>query len=140
MGFEHRVTARFHEVDRAGIVFFGRAFEYAHVCFEEMLHAAFGRGPALFEGLPFGLPLVHAEADYAAPIRQADRLVVRLVVDRLTARSVTFAYDIVGEDDGVHRVTVRLKHAFIELPAFVPCEAPEAFGAGLKRLQLLPDG
>ena len=42
MAFEYGLTARFHEVDRVGIVFFGRAYEYAHICFEEVLTAAFG--------------------------------------------------------------------------------------------------
>jgi YbgC/YbaW family acyl-CoA thioester hydrolase len=139
MAFEHRVTARFHEVDRAGIVFFGRAFEYAHVCFEEMLAAAFGEVATVFDRHGFGMPLVHAEADYSAPTRQGDRLIVRLTVERASERSVTFAYAIVGED-GRLRVTVRLVHAFVDFADFRKLPMPAAFREGLRRLDLLPDG
>jgi hypothetical protein len=37
--FVHHHTARFFEIDRAGIVFFGRIFEFCHEAFEELLLA-----------------------------------------------------------------------------------------------------
>ncbi|MDP6943925.1 MAG: polyprenyl synthetase family protein [Myxococcota bacterium] len=36
MSFEHRLTVRFYEVDRAGIAFFGRVFEYCHAAYEAL--------------------------------------------------------------------------------------------------------
>lgn len=137
MAFEYVLTARFHEVDRVGIVFFARAYEYAHVCFEELLCAAFGEVSTLFEHLGFGMPLVHTEASYRRPIRHGDRLAVRATVDRLGERSVVFAYTITGADDADLRCTVRLKHAFVDLPGFEPRGVPEAFVDGMKRLDLL---
>lgn len=155
----HALTARFHEVDRAGVVFFGRYFEYAHIAFEEFLDRAFAPdrdvskgaagdaeaaitgtdGAAVFERLGFGMPLVNATADYRRPTRGGDRLVVETAVERFTERSITFAHTVRGADDAADvRAVVRLKHAFVHLPAFTPARRPEPLVAALDRLGLRP--
>ena len=139
MPFRYSVTARFHEVDRAGIVFFGHVFEYAHICFEEMLYAAFGTPDSVFGELGFALPLVHADANFSRPIRQGDRLDVIVTVAAATARSITFAYRLCGLDDPEDlRAVVRLKHAFVSFPDFGPAQRSPIFDAGLTRVGLLP--
>ena len=140
MAFEHPFTARFHEVDRVGITFFGRAFEYAHVCLEELLTAGFGRVDRVFTELGVALPIVHAEADYSAPIRHGDRLVARVTVAAVGGRSVTFRYALCGrEDPDDLRVVVRLVHACVRLSDFAPAELPAALFDGLRPLGVLPD-
>ena len=79
MSFEHTLTARFFEIDRAGIVFFGRFFEYCHATFEEMLLAALPDWNGAFDHSGWGMPLVHAEADFSRPVRMGDRL--RIAMD-----------------------------------------------------------
>ena len=108
--FERVVTPRFHEVDRAGIAFFGRVFEYCHVVYEELLGAVMGQGglDAAFDRLGYGTPVVHAEADYRAPSRFGERLDVGLAVEKLGKSSISFAYSVVGADDGVVRATGRV--------------------------------
>lgn len=140
MAFEHPLTARFHEADPVGVVFFARYFEYAHVAFEELMGAAFEGGDAVFEGRDFGLPLVHAAADYRRPVRRGDRLTVRTRIEAWSERSVTFAHQITGADDPADlRTTVRLKHAFVALPAFKPTPRPAAFVEAMVRLGVAPD-
>lgn len=129
MGFRHVVTPRFHEVDRVGIVFFGRAFEYAHICLEELLHAGFG-GPAGIEALGLAMPLVHVEADYRRPMRHAQPIEIEATVLRCTTRSVTFQFVL-----GAH-CTVRLKHAFRRIEDFSAFERPPAFDAALRKIGL----
>ena len=136
MPFQHRVTARFHHVDRAGIVFFARAFEYAHDCFDEILIAAFDRPD--FDVLGFGMPLVHADASYKAPIRLYDELIVSAEITRIGDRSVTYAYRVDGAD-GVHRCVVTLRHAFVAYPDFRGIPVPPLFVARMKALQLIAD-
>jgi YbgC/YbaW family acyl-CoA thioester hydrolase len=138
MAFEHVVTVRFHEVDRAGIVFFGRVFEYCHVVFEELLHEVMGAGMSgVFEGGGWGMPLVHAEADYKNPMRIGDRLRIALEVERLGDHSVTLRYTIRGPDDGL-RAVVRLVHAFVDLKAFHTVPTPREIREGLARFGLVP--
>ena len=131
MPFVHHTTARFHQVDRAGIAFFACAFEYAHDCFDEILIAAFD-DPNL-DKLGFGMPLVHAEASYKRPIRLYDRLELRATIERQGERSVTFRYDVVGDDD-VLRCVVHLRHAFVAFPEFVGRSVPDHF---IERMQAL---
>ncbi len=139
MSFRYSVTARFHEVDRAGIVFFGRVYEYAHICFEEMLHAAFDSPDSIFGELGFALPLVHSEASFSRPIRQGDRLEVAMEVEAVSARSITFAYRLYGQGRPEDlRAVVRLKHAFVSFPDFGPAQRSPVFDAGLARVGLLP--
>lgn len=137
MAFEHTVTVRFHEVDRAGIVFFGRAFEYCHIAFEELLTAALGHVAAGLERGGWGMPLVHAEADYRRPMRMGDRLAIALAVERVGRRSIAFAYAIRGPD-GDLRATARLVHAFVDLDGFRPRDVPAELLQGLSRLGLWP--
>ena len=138
MPFEHAVTARFFEIDRAGIVFFGRFFEYCHAAFEEMLLAAFGDWDGQFDDFGWAMPLVHVEADFQRPARMGDRLTVTLEVERLTKRSVTFRF-VVRASDGSSCAEVRHKHAFIDRGRFESTEVPTRFVEGLEGLGLLPE-
>ena len=140
MPFVHHHRARFFEVDRAGIVFFGRVYEYCHAAFEELLCAIYGDLEEWFDQLEIGMPLVHSEADHRAPIRIGDPLIIELSVDRLSERSITFAYRILGEQDGRLRARVQLVHAFVELGRFAPSGPPLGFVEGLTRLGLLAEG
>ncbi len=124
MPFQHTVTVRFHEVDRAGITFFGRVFEYCHETFEEVLKASDDSLEACFDEEGWSMPLVHAEADYRRPMRMGERLSVRLTVERVGKRSMTFAYTVAGPD-GEERARVKLVHAFIRLSDFGPHPVPE---------------
>jgi len=137
--FVHQVTARFFQVDRAGILFFGRVFEFCHEAFEEVLAlVAGGKMSRMFEELDFGLPLVHAEADFKRPIRMGDVISVELVVHELREHAIVFGYTLRGADGEV-RATAQLVHAFIELSSFSGCSAPAWFGDGLRKLNLLED-
>ncbi len=134
--FEHSATVRFHEVDRAGIAFFGRAFEYCHAAFEELL-AATGLDHVL-DGGAWRLPLVGAEADFRRPMRMGDRLRVELEVAGLDERSVTFRFTLRGEDGDV-RATVRHVHAAVDADSYEPITLPRELAEGLARLSLIED-
>ncbi len=137
MPFEHTLSVRFDDVDRAGIVYFARVLHYCHVAYEELMAQAVGDLDAFFRTSTWGMPLVHAEADYARPMRLAERLTIALEVERLGDRSVTFAYTVRGAEDGALRARAKLVHAFVELEAFEGIPAPPDFRAALKQLNLV---
>lgn len=139
MPYEHVVTVRFNEVDRAGIAFFGRVFEYCHACFEEMLMASGQPLLAIFDKGGYGLPLVHAEADYSRPMRLGDRLRISLRVARLGGRSITFAYEIRGAEADDLRANVRLIHACVSLDGFTGMSVPDALREALATLGLVEE-
>ncbi len=135
MAFVHTVTVRFHETDRAGIVFFGRFFEYCHIVYEEMLIQALGGMETMFEN-GWSMPLVHAEADYKKPLRLGDRIPVHLTVERLGKGSITFSYSLKGYD-GEERASAKLVHAFVDMETFEGRSAPPELIEALQRLGVL---
>ena len=79
-------------------MFFGRNFDLFHDAYVAFLEAI---GLPLDENLKRGeflLPLVHAEADFRAPIRFGEGGAVELSVARLGGSSYTIAYRLVGGD------------------------------------------
>ena len=74
----HRVTVRLHHTDAAGLLFYGRLFELAQEAFEEGMEAGGVPIGELLRNGGFRLPVVHAEADYTAPVRVGDVVEVRL--------------------------------------------------------------
>lgn len=127
---------RFGEVDAAGVVYFVRIFDYAHRAFEGLL-AHIGLPIAgLFQAQRWGMPLVHAEADFERPMRLGEVLEVRVVVAELGEKRVSFAFSICDEA-GVQRATVRCDHAFVDLKTFRGCSAPPEFVVAVERLGLV---
>lgn len=133
--FERTITVRFHEVDRAGIVYFARVFEYCHAVYEELLTDVVGDLERLFATGRWTMPLVHAEADYRSPMRLGDRVRVRVRIERLGGRSVTYAYTLDDAATGTVRATAKLVHSSVAIvdgafqPAPVPAELVEALRA-----------
>jgi YbgC/YbaW family acyl-CoA thioester hydrolase len=131
MEFEHRLRVRFQDVDAAGIIFFSRYFEYAHETYEEWMRAA---------GLPFeewlgraefGMPLVHAEADFHSPARLGEELSLRIEVERLGETSVSFIFPVALRSTGERRATVRTTHVCIDTRTFRSRPWPERLQAVL---------
>lgn len=138
--FERTLLVHFHEIDRAGIVYFARIFEYCHRVYEELLAEVVGPLEPFFQQKDWGLPLVHAEADYARPLRLGDRVRVRLEVERLGERSATFAYTLTCAATGEPRARARLVHACVSLgDGFAPRPLHPDYVAGLRRLGLVAD-
>lgn len=133
-----RHTVRFHEIDRAGIVYFGRVYEYCHVVYEDMLADALGGSlEEHFRTSTWGMPLVHSHADYQRPMLLGDPLEIALEVGRLGGKSITFDYTIRAADGGTH-ATVQLIHAFVRLSDFAPLPVPDELRTSLIRLGLIP--
>ncbi len=71
-------TVRFADTDAAGVAYFARLFDWCHAAYEEALQAAGVPLPEFFGGRSIAVPIVHAEADYRAPLRVGDRLHIHL--------------------------------------------------------------
>jgi 1,4-dihydroxy-2-naphthoyl-CoA hydrolase len=131
MGRNFRYSSRvaFHEVDRAGVLFFAHLFRYAHDAYEVWLA---GHGVSLgdlAEGRPCRLPLVHAEADYLAPLRHGDEVSTALSVQAVGDASFTLGFELRARE-GVLCARARTVHVAVD-PA---TERPMALPAGLRRV------
>ncbi len=124
--FEYVFRIRLRDTDAAGVLFFSRLLEHAHDAFEALMHQL---GHPLSELLSNGgthLPLVHAEADYLAPMRLGDQVLVHIQVLKLGPRSFTLAYSF-ESPDGVNSARAKTVHVAMHpqngktgtLPAFL---------------------
>src|ERR1035441_6112254 len=100
MPYEFQVTRRveFSETDLAGIMHFSNFFR-----FMESAEHAFFRSLGFSvtqsrDGLEMCLPRVHAECDYAVPLRFDDEVMVRLLVERKGKRSLTYQFRFRSEE------------------------------------------
>jgi 1,4-dihydroxy-2-naphthoyl-CoA hydrolase len=110
---------RMHDTDMAGILYFARQFRFAHDAFEDFLESEGYSIDSLFHESNFIFVIVHAEADYLAPLKVGDKLEVHVSTEKLGNSSFGFNYEIykdhkilVGKAKTVHvclKRTTRLK-------------------------------
>ena len=116
---------RFDEVDAAGIVFFARYANFAHEAVESFFEDLEGGYPALIQKRRIGLPIVHIDADFHAPLRYGDTLRVETSCAKLGRTSATFAHHIRNARTGelcavLHHVVVT-----VALDSFRACPMPD---------------
>jgi acyl-CoA thioester hydrolase len=82
----------FHETDMAGIMHFANFFRWMEVC-ETAFYRSLGLPLISFvPGQVVGWPRVKVSCDYRAPLRFNDTVEVKLLVRKLTTRSVTYVF------------------------------------------------
>lgn len=98
------------DTDQMGVVYYAnylRLFELGRV---EYFLACGGRYSAL-EASGFSLPVVHVEADYRAPAKYEDVVLVRTTLSELRRASFGFRYEVLREADGAVLCTGATLHA-----------------------------
>ena len=124
---------RLQDVDAAGIVFFPKFLEYCHDAYFEFLEQ---EGLDLAAGIssgPYILPLVHAEADFRAPLRFGDEVEVIVATAVAGQSSYTVRYLVRKRAGQTLCCEASTVHAAIERTTFKPMkELPERVCAILK--------
>lgn len=87
--FTHSTTVRLHDTDAAGVLYFAHQFRLAHEAYEAFMDLAGSSLGSLLKKGTLALPIVHAEADYRAPLRVGDALEISLRLQRLGKTSFT---------------------------------------------------
>lgn len=108
------LAVRFHEVDPAGIVFFARIFQYAHDAYEVWIRSVGFPLDVPIETRGYGLPLVHAEADFQRPIRLAqERIRIEIRPVAVGKSSYTMSARLLSPAGECHAVVTTV-HACID--------------------------
>ncbi|MFM1892805.1 MAG: hypothetical protein RLZ44_1882 [Pseudomonadota bacterium] len=119
--YQHEFVVALHDIDAAGVMFFAHLFRHAHDAYEAFMAEL---------GLPLSevirqrrwlLPLVHAEADYRAPLRHGERIEVRLAVEDLGTSAFTLGYRF---QDAAGNVRATAKTVHVHLAADGKGSAP----------------
>jgi 4-hydroxybenzoyl-CoA thioesterase len=97
--FIYERAVRFEEVDAAQILFFSRFLNYCHEAMEALLSPLEGGYVRLITKRRLGLPAVHVEMDFSAPLRFGDVARIAVTVERIGRSSFSFRYEFTrGED------------------------------------------
>jgi YbgC/YbaW family acyl-CoA thioester hydrolase len=111
------------ETDATGVIYFGSLFQYALEAFEAyLIHKGYPLSKVFDQG--YLMPIVHAEADYKAPLRTGDLMEVELVLFQVGTRS--FTMDTVIYTMPTRKIAGRVKivHAFLYKGQEVASEIP----------------
>lgn len=134
MSFEHAMQVRFQDVDAAGVLFYGRVYDYSHVAYEEFW-ASMGVDRAwVFSQADFLIPIAHSEADYRKPVKHGERITVRIDVTRVGRASFSLAYRVTGPGGTEDvRAVVATVHAFVAKESMKPIPIPDELRVFLLR-------
>jgi 4-hydroxybenzoyl-CoA thioesterase len=98
--FVYERSVRFEEVDAAGIVFFARYLNYCHEAMEAFFAPLDGGYVRLVNERKIGLPAVHVEIDFTAPLRYGDALRIEVTIPHVGRSSTKLRYALIRARDG----------------------------------------
>ena len=100
MPYEFQLTRRveFSDTDMAGIMHFSNFFRFMEAT-ETAFMRSLGFSVVLSRcGLEVCLPRVHAECDYSLPLHFEDEVLVRLLVEKKGARTLTYQFRFIRQN------------------------------------------
>lgn len=115
---------RMHDTDMAGILYFARQFRFVHDALEDLTESAGFKFDKIFHEEKFVFVIVHCEADYYAPLKVGDELLVHVATEHIGTSSFTIDYQIFKQDHThagsaktVHVTLDSVKRTKIPIPA-----------------------
>jgi 4-hydroxybenzoyl-CoA thioesterase len=138
MSFRIRQPVRHPDVDRAGIVYFPRFYDFFHRALEDFFRDEVGIPYwNLEETLHVALPVVRIETDFARPLAHGDVVTIDLETLSLGEHSITVQYRVYRPGSTEAAASSRIVMCAIELPGWtkttVPPDIQRAFEKHLAR-------
>lgn len=133
MAYVSRQPVRFADIDRAGIVYYPRFFDFWHRALEDFFNEDVGIAyHKLIDDRRIGLPVVHVEADFRRPLGHGDMVAIELSVDRVGEKSVTIRYRMIRPAGDV-AAEGTITHACIDMDSFRAVRVPDDVRAAFAR-------
>jgi 1,4-dihydroxy-2-naphthoyl-CoA hydrolase len=129
--FIYRTQVRLKDTDATGVLYFAEQFRMALEAFEEFLKE---RGFSLKQLLEsaYLMPIVHAEADYFAPLTIGDNLEISFHVAKIGTSSVTLEYTFHDPDRKSDVGKVQIVHVVVDREKRTPVPIPDVLQAILE--------
>lgn len=121
--FDFIKTVTFFECDPAGVIFYGRVYDYAHAALEAML-AEKASGFPYFNHPEYVFPIALSEAVYHSPVRQGERIIISTVKAKTGNHSFEMNYTGKNED-GKELFFVKTVHICVGKLTGKKAELPE---------------
>lgn len=128
MSYEVSRTIRFGDVDKAGIAYYPRIFDFCHQSFEEWWEGYMGRPyHDVIQKDFLGLPCVHIEADFKRPMDYGATVRARVSVVKLGDTSVVFRYQYMDADRQNVLASIDVTTVAVDMRTFKPRSIPDEF-------------
>jgi acyl-CoA thioesterase FadM len=124
-----RITVRLRDTDAVGVLYFTEQMRMAAEVFEAAVSLR-----EILDGGEFLIPIVHAEADYAAPLRLGDEVDVEMFVERLGQSSFTTVYQFMNLTTGAFAGSASITHVAIGRETWQSIPIPEPLRSVLAAL------
>ncbi len=137
--FVRRYPYRFGDIDHAGIAYYPKLLHYFHCCFEDWWAEGLGAPyPRVMREDNLGLPAVHLDVDFFAPVRYGDTPDVHLGVLRVGRSSVEFAFWMSQPDDERPLCRARVVTAAVRMDTLQGQPLPERWRQEFERFRIAP--
>jgi len=93
--FSTTFTVRMHDIDAAGVMFFGRFFYYIHDAYEDFLKQHSLSIQQLLDSAVL-LPISHTEADFKAPIVLHEEIIIEMYLQEIKEQEFVLHYLLLG--------------------------------------------
>jgi 4-hydroxybenzoyl-CoA thioesterase len=134
MAFRIRQPVRHPDVDRAGIVYFPRFYDFFHRALEDFFGQEVGVGFwDVEEKMGVAFPAVHVETDFERPLQHGDLVTVELETERVGAKSIGLRYRVYRPDAPEPAAVSRIVLACIRVPGWQPTQVPEKVRAAFEK-------
>jgi 4-hydroxybenzoyl-CoA thioesterase len=125
MPFSTKFTARFSDVDPAGIIYFARLIDFFHraleVYFEEHLKISYAD---MVQRDKIGVPVVRVEGDFTVPVAFGESFTVQVTPKKLGRSSLAMEYTVFKQDTQCAKFVIT--HVTTDLTQFKPVPIPDA--------------
>jgi acyl-CoA thioesterase FadM len=128
--FTEHLVVRLPHTDAAGVLFFPKIFELEEELFERWLELGGFSLREMLERKIAPTPIVHCEADFRAPVRAGDRLLVRLAGVDVGRSGYTLAWTFLRDDEVT--MHAKVKRVAIDPRLGESIDLPEAFRAWIE--------
>ena len=134
MAFRIRQPVRHPDVDRAGIVYVPRFYDFFHRALEDFFTQEVGIPQwDLADRLKVAMPVVHIETDFVRPLQHGDVLAIQLSTLRIGAHSVSLRYEVFRPDEEEPAARSTIVLCFIAVPGWAKTAVPEQVRAAFEK-------
>ena len=134
MAFSSGQIVRFHDIDRAGIVYYPRFFDYIHRTFEDFCEAEVGiPHHKVVDEMKVGFPVVHIEAEFHHPLQHGDRISVEMTCGRLGRSSMTMRYRLFRPGIEEPAAEASIITACVDIATVKPMPIPDVLRVAFQR-------
>lgn len=130
--FTSQRRIRLSDTDATGVIYFIAQLRLAQETLEEYLMQNGSSIKEILEERGYLLPIVHAEADYFAPVKAGDQLDIAMSVKKIGTTSFTLTFRFFK--GAVQAGSALLTHVVIEKKSGAPISIPHSLFPGLQSL------